>query len=165
MRPGGEHLGGDRAHTLPLRVRIARMDPSAQLTPHQAAAWLDAAGPNFRLGRDVTVYGLTVYIATTLCDQPADLIFPEQIGYIVAVAPPRRNFIVIRSVWVDMAVRRRGVGRQLVARLCDLAGDRRRVLVDVGRANTTARDFFRGLGFVAWPHTEAAGDVRFSRML
>lgn len=163
MRSGGSDHRGDAHHALPLRVRIARMDPSGELSPAEAAAWLDAAGPQFRLAADVTVGELGVYVAESR--EPGGMDQALAVGYMTTWMPARRSFIAIRSIWVEPAVRRRGIGRQLAAALANDVGGTTAavVLVSVARANTQARQFFASVGFDPQPDPFDCGRIRFAR--
>lgn len=142
MRPGGANCGEESGGELPLALAVARMEPAVDLTPPERKAWLDAAGPLYRLrrGEDITRPGQVLYRA---------LAEGREIGYLRLALPRRRVLAWVEAVWVDVDRRRQGIGRRLVQETLavDLDGQRQWLIADVPRANPAARDFFDALGF------------------
>jgi ribosomal protein S18 acetylase RimI-like enzyme len=144
-----------------MHAQISRMNTP---TANVAATGQCSAGPRFRLARhcDISRPGIAVYTARIDDQRWADLHARREIGYLIAVAPPRRSFVRIGSLWVDLDGRRRGFGRQLVDEL-GTAYRRRVLLVSVADRNVDAQLFFRALGFHGRPDPRNRARVRFAR--
>jgi N-acetylglutamate synthase-like GNAT family acetyltransferase len=77
-----------------------------------------------------------------------------------AGAEPRGDVALLRSVAVAPALHRQGIGRQMVSLLIDAA--RRRNFKSVYLLTTTARDYFRRLGFAVADRAQAPRSLQQS---
>lgn len=141
MRPGGATTGDRSDRDVPIAVQIARKEPACDLAAGELQAWLQAAGPSYRLsqGEDITRPGHVLYDA---------MYSGQRVGYLHLYLPRRRNTGIVVRLRVELAWQRRGIGRQLVQTAAAREREsRRRLFAEVPLANRAVNLFLAAVGW------------------
>jgi hypothetical protein len=130
------------------------MDPERDLSSRERLAWLESAGPRFRMrSHDLVLAGhMLYYIAVD---------GTRECGYMTAYASRRRNFITLLRLWVDLDVQRRSVATQLVEHAL-FTDPRPTTVARVPWRNVAAQLFLQSMQFSGVVDPDDSNFMKFS---